>query len=121
MRKIGVCLIAALLMSIVLVNLSAANNAVKARMRQRLPIIKDLKLKGLVGENNKGYLEARQPGGSHSEVQAENKDRALVYGAMAKKLGVTSLLVGQRRAAQLRKMARPGEFLQNTSGQWYQK
>lgn len=30
---------------------------IKARMKQRLPIIIDLKASGIVGENNKGYLD----------------------------------------------------------------
>ncbi len=95
---------------------------IKARMKARLPVIIELKSKGIVGENNKGFLEF--VGGQHEKadvVQAENSDRAQVYEAIAKQQGVTPELVGKRRAAQLRDLAKPGEWLQNENGQWYQK
>ena len=38
-------------------NCFAGANDIKARMQQRLPTIVELKSEGLIGENNKGYLE----------------------------------------------------------------
>lgn len=93
----------------------------KERMAQRAPAIVALKDQGVVGENNQGFLEFRGPKQQAALVAAENKDRATVYQAIAKKTGTTPALVGQRRAAQLAQMAHPGNWLQDPSGNWYQK
>jgi uncharacterized protein YdbL (DUF1318 family) len=58
---------------------------IKARMKNRLPEIKQLKAQGIVGEDNKGYLQF--VGGNKAKadvVAAENKDRKTVYTAIAK-------------------------------------
>lgn len=95
---------------------------IKTRMKDRLPIILELKAKGIVGENNKGYLEFL---GGKSEkadvVAAENEDRKTVYAAIAKQEGTTVELVGKRRALQIAQKADPGEWLQDASGNWHQK
>ena len=95
---------------------------IKARMAERLPVITELKQKGLVGENNMGLLEFV---GAAKEkvavVEAENKDRKIVYKAIAKKTGTTPELVGQRRARQIAENAGSGWWLQDESGQWKQK
>ena len=67
-------------------------NAVRQRMEQRLSSLDALKDKGLVGENNRGYLEARgalSPADS-SAVAAENADRGIVYAAIARQTGSNS-------------------------------
>lgn len=95
---------------------------IKARMEDRLPVIADLKARGIVGETNKGFLAFVGDQREKAEVvQAENADRAAVYEAIAQQQGVSADLVGRRRALQLRQQARPGEWLQNESGEWYQK
>lgn len=95
---------------------------IKARMKDRLPIVSELKAKGIVGENNKGFLEFVGDQREKPEVvQAENQDRAAVYGAIAKQTGVAADLVGTRRAAQLRDLAKPGEWYQDESGKWHRK
>jgi uncharacterized protein YdbL (DUF1318 family) len=49
---------------------------IQARMLARLPEIKALKDKGLVGENNQGYLEfVGQQKEKQDVVAAENQDR----------------------------------------------
>ena len=95
---------------------------IKARMKQRLPIIIDLKARGIVGEDNKGYLDF--VGGKKEKadvVAAENKDRNTVYKAIAKQQGTTVDLVGQHRARQIALKANSGEWLQDANGNWYQK
>lgn len=95
---------------------------IKERMKARVPVISDLKAKGIVGENNKGFLEFRGPQEKADIVSAENADRALVYEAIAKQQNTTSDLVGTRRALQIRnEVAGPGEWLQDDSGNWYKK
>ncbi len=94
---------------------------IKARMKNRLPVIKKLKADGIVGEDNKGYLQF--VGGNKAKedvVAAENKDRKTVYSAIAKQQGTTAELVGKRRALQIAKKAVPGEWVQDAGGNWIQ-
>ena len=95
---------------------------IKIRMKDRLPAILELKAKGIVGENNKGYLEFI--GGKREKadvVAAENEDRTTVYAAIAKQQGTTIELVGKRRALQISQKADAGDWLQDADGNWYQK
>jgi hypothetical protein len=95
---------------------------IKDRMLQRLPVINELKAKGIIGENNTGYLEFRQASSAHQAMlNEENADRKAVYIAIAKKQGATPEFVGERRAMQIAEKADPGTWLQNSTGQWYQK
>lgn len=97
-------------------------NAIKADMEKRLPAIVELKSKGIVGEDNSGYLQF--VGGKREKeavVQAENQDRKKVYSAIAKKEGVSENQVGQRRATHIAEKAKKGEWLQGQDGKWYQK
>ena len=104
------------------VSLAEDINAVKARMENRLPIIVELKSKGIVGEDNMGYVQF--VGGKREKedaVQAENQDRRKVYESIAKKEGASVEQVGQRRAIQIANKAKKGDWLQNQNGKWYQK
>ena len=95
---------------------------IKDRMAERLPVIMELKQKGIVGENNQGLLEFVGAAREQADVvDAENKDRQTVYKAIAQKTGTTPEVVGQRRAIQIAENARAGEWLQDASGQWKQK
>ena len=95
---------------------------IKARMAERLPVIMELKQKGLVGENNQGLLEFVGAAKEKADVvEAENKDRKLVYKAIGKKTGTTPELVGQRRAQQIAANAKGGEWFKDETGQWKQK
>ena len=100
----------------------ASPESLKARMKARLPIIAELKAKGVVGENVKGYLQfVGEMKEKEDVVEAENNDRRKVYAAIAKQQGTTAELVGKRRALQIAKKAKAGEWLQDQSGKWYQK
>jgi len=95
---------------------------IQARMLARLPEIKALKDKGLVGENNQGLLEfVGQQKENQDVVAAENQDRKMVYEAIAKQQGITVELVGKHRAIQIADKARTGEWLQDADGKWYRK
>ena len=95
---------------------------IRNRMIARLPDIKELKAKGLVGENNKGFLEfIGQRKEKQDLVAAENQDREKVYQAIARQQGTTVELVGKHRAIQIADKAQPGEWLQDATGKWYQK
>ena len=111
-----------LVIGLFVISVTAYADDIKARIKKRLPAIKELKAKGIVGENNKGFLEF--VGGKKAKadvVAAENKDRKTVYAAIAKQQGTTADLVGKRRAIQISQKARKGEWVQDKSGQWQQK
>jgi hypothetical protein len=101
---------------------SAYCGDIKDRMKDRLPRIIELKAAGIIGENDKGLLAF--VGGDRQEqdlVDAENKDRLLVYSAIAKQQGTTADVVARRRALQIAENAKPGEWLQDASGKWSRK
>jgi uncharacterized protein YdbL (DUF1318 family) len=111
-----------LLVGFFVLGVSAFADDIKTRMKNRLPVIKELKAQGIVGEDNKGYLKFVDGKKAKEDVVAdENKDRKTVYTAIAKQKGTTAELVGKRRALQIAKKASPGEWLQDVSGNWYQK
>lgn len=100
---------------------AAFAGALKDRIKARRPAVMALLADGTVGENNQGFLAFRGPQKQAGVVAAENKDRSMVYQDIAKKAGTTPNVVGQRRAAKIAQQARPGTWLQNPSGSWYQK
>lgn len=95
---------------------------IKERMKQRLPVIVELKSKGIVGENNQGYL-AFVTGQTQEEalVASENNDRKAIYTQIAQQQNTTLDLVEKRRAITLAERAVPGEFIQNAAGAWIKK
>jgi len=111
-----------LILGLMITNGYSSAQEIKQRMIERLPVITALKLKGLVGEDNRGYLQfIGQKKENEEVVAAENKDRQMVYEAIAKQQGATVELVGQHRAIQIYDKALPGEWLQDANGKWYQK
>jgi len=96
--------------------------AVKARMAQRLSKLDEFKAKGLLGENNHGYVELRGSDPAAGDVMAgENKDRGEVYAALAKQTGGTAEQVGKARAKQIAAGSAAGVWLQREDGSWYKK
>ena len=121
-QKRNLWFVVAVVAGVFLFSASAFCADIKARMKNRLPRIIELKAGGIVGENNQGFLAFI--GGNKSEqalVDAENQDRQLVYGAIAKQQGTTADVVGRRRALQIAENAKPGEWLQDAGGKWAQK
>lgn len=100
----------------------AQSASIKERMAARIPAISDLKAKGIVGENNKGFLEflgKDQP--QKDVVNAENNDRLQVYQAIGKKQGASPTLVGQRRAKAIAQKTKAGQWYQKANGKWAKK
>ena len=95
--------------------------SIKERMAGRIPAITSLKDSGVVGENNKGYLEFRAAKKSEKLIQDENKDRGIVYKAIAKKQGVSADLVGTRRAKMISQKGKAGQWFQKNDSSWYKK
>jgi len=95
---------------------------VRQRMAERLPQIDAQKVAGTLGEDNAGFLAVRA---SSSEAQtlatAENNDRRLVYGEIARRTGTSLEAVGQARARQIASQSARGIWLQRPDGEWYRK
>jgi uncharacterized protein YdbL (DUF1318 family) len=103
-------------------NCFAGADDIKARMKSRLPTIVQLKSEGIIGEDNKGYLDfVTSKKKEAAVIEAENSDRKKVYSAIAKQQGTSVELVGERRAKQIADKAKSGEWLQDESGKWYKK
>jgi uncharacterized protein YdbL (DUF1318 family) len=115
-------IITSLFLTATLISNSALAASLKERMKARLPQITELKAKGIIGENNRGYLELRsQNAAATTLITAENQDRQTVYNAIAQQQHTSPTIVGQRRAAQITARAAAGTWLQNTQGTWYKK
>ena len=115
-------MIAVLLIGCFVLGATAFADDIKARMKNRLPVVKKLKSQGIVGEDNAGYLQfIGDQKTSADVVAAENKDRQTVYQTIAKQQGTTAELVGKRRALQIAQRAAPGEWVQDAGGNWIQK
>lgn len=99
----------------------AVRSALDAR-KARFPEIKLLKTQGLIGENNRGYVEALNGGKEVTKlVAAENKDRRNVYEAIVEQnnLGPEALETVEIVFARVqREKAEPGEKVQDASGRW---
>jgi uncharacterized protein YdbL (DUF1318 family) len=97
--------------------------SVIARMGQRLPAVDELKESKLVGENNRGYLEARGAlnGAQQSIVSDENADRRALYESIAKEQGTNVEQVSRARAQKIAIGSKRGLWLQGNDSVWYQK
>ncbi len=102
---------------------SVAHSAsIKDRMAARIPAINTLKDQGIIGENNKGFLEYRTGSKPQPDLIAEeNKDRLIVYEAISKQQGAPAPLVGERRAAMIAENGQTGQWFQKPDGTWYKK
>ena len=86
-----------------------------------------LKTKGLIGENNKGFIEVLKPSlqsKGKSLVEAENHDRKFIYDTVVTQnhLGTKGLArVEEDFAKTHRDRAKKMDFIQTASGEWVQK
>lgn len=98
--------------------------AVKNR-QARYHRLQDLKQEGLIGENNKGYVaNLKDDAAAGALVTAENKDRRVLYEALAEQnmLGSAGLLEVQRAFAEVQsEKAGPGDMVQSPEGNWAKK
>ena len=116
-------IVLALFALVVPVALVAQDAALKQRMVQRLLSIQDLKTRKVVGENNRGLLEARRTAtpAEASLVEEENRDRDAVYAEIARQQGTTKEAVGRTRAAQIAERSPSGLLIQAANGSWAEK
>ena len=99
----------------------AVKSALDGR-KSRFAELKTMKTQGLVGENNRGYVQALGGGKEViALVAAENKDRKQVYEAIVtqNKLGAGALATVEAVFARVqRDKADPGDKVQDASGRW---
>ena len=119
LMKVAVC---AMLLTVSAQAFGVTAKQIKQRMIARYPQIKAFLQKGIVGENNKGYLKLlKNDANAKKIVEAENNDRKIIYTAIAKQQNATPELVGKRRAIMIAKRASKGYMLQDAKGKWYKK
>lgn len=123
MNTFRISIFISLILSSVLCLTAANLGEVKSAMKARQPAIEALWAAGKIGENNKGFIEARASLDSDAEklLQAENADRRVVYEAIARSTQTTPAKVGEQRALQISKRAAKGLWLQDAEGKWYRK
>jgi uncharacterized protein len=84
-----------------------------------------LKLLGIVGENNHGYVSClKKDPSAASLVAAENADREVIYRALVDQnsLGPNGMKDVEKAFADVRhERATPGEMIQSASGDWKAK
>lgn len=121
-RKNLVQLMAVMIALVLTAGTTMAADGIKDRMLARIPTLNTLKAQGVIGENNKGYLEfVGSMKANAADIAAENDDRRQVYEAIGKQQGTSADLVGKRRALQIAESASPGTWLQAADGSWRQK
>ena len=100
-----------------------ALNSRKARSHE----LQARKAKAAVGENNQGFVRVLKPAGQAKDkelVEAENRDRNLIYNVITKQnhLGPEGLSKVERAFAKVREnRARHGDWIQNPQGKWIRK
>ena len=113
-----------IIFSILLISLFVNAASIKEKMINRKPTLDALKNKGILGENNKGFLVFRIPAKTKKQkniVNNENQDRDLIYIRIAKKNNVSPKDVGKLRARNIARSSPKGHWLQNPKGKWYRK
>jgi uncharacterized protein YdbL (DUF1318 family) len=110
-----------------------AIRALKKSMKKRFAMLKPYYVRGVVGENNRGYLEIRDSASLSlkekarlkSLVKDENRDRRALYEEIirANKMDAKVLpqVEGLFANSWREKRARPGWWIQSDDGTWVQK
>jgi uncharacterized protein YdbL (DUF1318 family) len=101
---------------------SVSAQGIKERMKERLPVIAELKKQGIVGESNRGYLAFVGDVKTHETLIAqENQDRQTIYAQIAAQQNTSISVVEKNRALQLAERAAPGTYIQKPDGTWVKK
>jgi len=95
----------------------------RSQMIERLPEIENLWNRGLTGESNEGLVAARSTltQDQTALIQAENRDRAILYAYVANRAGSDVFTVARERARQIRLMGKDRLWIQTPSGEWIRK
>jgi uncharacterized protein len=106
-------------------SLSAGIEEAATRRKMRVQQLNDFESRGIVGENNAGLVEARNAAGAEADaadlVAQENKDRMIIYQALAQKNGVSVSEIQRVYAQRLQQNASAGTPIQTLEGNWTKK
>jgi uncharacterized protein YdbL (DUF1318 family) len=97
--------------------------ALEAR-KDRFVELRSLKSSGLVGENNRGYVEVfREDVNAQSLVALENRDRKVLYQTIAEQNGLEGAIATIEGAfgEVQRQKAEAGDKIQTVEGEWVSK
>ena len=99
---------------------------VKIRMKDRFPKINELKESGKIGETPLGFAEAiNKEFAADKEISkllaAENADRKLLYGIIAKESETSVEEVGMANAKRYFQKASDSDYFKTQTGEWKQK
>lgn len=92
--------------------------------RQRFDLFVPLKKRGILGENNKGYISILKENDADEDlVAAENVDRGVIYKTIAEQNNLTDEIstIEKVFARIHRDKAEAGEFIQMEDGSWVLK
>ncbi len=95
--------------------------------KARVPELQALKAKGLIGENNNGFITILKPALSPAEkalVEAENRSRKFIYNTVVAQnhLEPDGLVKVEKQFAKTRHaLAKKGDLIQGSSGKWVRK
>ena len=92
--------------------------------KERFSRLNELKAKGIIGENNQGYVSALEENNAAEKLaDAENQNRRVVYKAIATQNGLKGKIdIIEKVFAQIkREKANSGEMIQLETGDWIVK
>ena len=92
--------------------------------RDRYEKLAELKAKGIIGENNQGYVIVLVENKEAQDIaDAENKDRKIIYNTIAQQNGLMDALqtIEKVFAQEQAERANPGEKIQKEDGSWIAK
>ena len=109
-------------------NVSEENSkeAIKARMKSRYSAMKKLKVTGIIGENQSGFVEIVDQKKTVEEdviaiVKAENNDRNQLYSLIAANTEASAEEVAANNAVRIFKKAGDNEYFEDKKGTWSKK
>ena len=92
--------------------------------RERYEQLAAFKKQGIIGENNKGYVEVISSNGeARTLAEAENQDRKMIYETIARQnnLGGALATIEKVFAEEQRERASSGDMIQTEDGRWVKK
>lgn len=124
--RISIVLLAIILFGSISVAADASKDEIKIRMKERYPILTDLKEKGKIGETHLGFVElvdlkSEKDVAIQNIVNDENKDREMLYKIIAEQAGANPKLVGRQNAFRIFQKAGDDEFFKGADGIWHRK
>ena len=100
-----------------------ASAAARKRMELRVAELHQLRIEGVAGENKLGLLTVlgTPTAADQAVIDAENRDRMILYTAIAQKQATTPERIGAQNAKRIAANAPRGTRIQDAAGAWTRK